>query len=133
VLDTLIAGIALRHGAILVTHNLDEFRRIDRLAVEDGLRRASLRRRMRALPAMIGGIRVHPMRLGRNALTRDGRQRLLPTKNCHAALCRDLATTREYQSHSSSKPPEGPSSVVSGWFLIRDLRGPPPPQAATCP
>lgn len=35
VLDTLIAGIALRHGAILVTHNLDEFRRIDRLAIED--------------------------------------------------------------------------------------------------
>lgn len=35
VLDTLIAGITLRHGAILVTHDLDEFRRIEHLAVED--------------------------------------------------------------------------------------------------
>jgi tRNA(fMet)-specific endonuclease VapC len=35
VLDTLIAGITLRHAGVLVTHNVDEFRRIDRLAVED--------------------------------------------------------------------------------------------------
>jgi tRNA(fMet)-specific endonuclease VapC len=35
VLDTLIAGIAVRHGAVLVTHNLKEFRRIDGLALED--------------------------------------------------------------------------------------------------
>jgi tRNA(fMet)-specific endonuclease VapC len=35
VLDTLIAGIVLRHGAILVTQNLKEFRRIDGLMVED--------------------------------------------------------------------------------------------------
>lgn len=34
-LDTLIAGTALRHGAILVTRNLEEFRRIEGLAVED--------------------------------------------------------------------------------------------------
>jgi tRNA(fMet)-specific endonuclease VapC len=34
-LDNLIAGIALTHGATLVTHNVKEFRRIARLAVED--------------------------------------------------------------------------------------------------
>jgi len=35
VLDTLIAGTALRHGATLVTRNLKEFERIEGLAVED--------------------------------------------------------------------------------------------------
>jgi tRNA(fMet)-specific endonuclease VapC len=34
-LDNLIAGIALTHGATLVTHNVKEFGRIERLAVED--------------------------------------------------------------------------------------------------
>jgi len=34
-LDTLIAGIALAHGATLVTRNLREFSRVQRLAVTD--------------------------------------------------------------------------------------------------
>jgi tRNA(fMet)-specific endonuclease VapC len=34
-LDTLIAGTALRHGAILVTHNVREFGRIESLSLED--------------------------------------------------------------------------------------------------
>jgi tRNA(fMet)-specific endonuclease VapC len=34
-LDTLIAGTALRHGAILVTHNIREFGRIESLHLED--------------------------------------------------------------------------------------------------
>ncbi|GJL52423.1 MAG: nucleic acid-binding protein [Nitrospirales bacterium] len=34
-IDTLIAGTALAHQAILVTHNIKEFTRIDKLQVED--------------------------------------------------------------------------------------------------
>lgn len=34
-IDILIAGTALAHQAILVTHNLKEFKRIDKLQVED--------------------------------------------------------------------------------------------------
>jgi len=34
-MDTLIAGIALRHGATLVTHNTAEFRRVRGLNLED--------------------------------------------------------------------------------------------------
>ena len=34
-LDSLIAGTALAHGATLVTHNVKEFQRVDRLALED--------------------------------------------------------------------------------------------------
>ena len=34
-LDTLIAGTALHHHAILVTHNVDEFARVEGLSVED--------------------------------------------------------------------------------------------------
>jgi tRNA(fMet)-specific endonuclease VapC len=34
-LDTLIAGTALHHHATLVSHNLDEFARVEGLAVED--------------------------------------------------------------------------------------------------
>jgi len=34
-LDTLIAAHAMALGAILVTHNTREFRRVDGLAVED--------------------------------------------------------------------------------------------------
>ncbi len=34
-MDALIAGIALRHGAALVTHNTAEFRRVRGLHVED--------------------------------------------------------------------------------------------------
>jgi tRNA(fMet)-specific endonuclease VapC len=34
-LDNLIAGTALRHGATLVTHNTDEFRRVPGLQIED--------------------------------------------------------------------------------------------------
>ncbi|MEE8367938.1 MAG: PIN domain-containing protein, partial [Thermoanaerobaculia bacterium] len=34
-LDTLIAATALRHNATLVTRNLDEFRRVEGLAVID--------------------------------------------------------------------------------------------------
>jgi tRNA(fMet)-specific endonuclease VapC len=34
-LDTLIAGTALHHHATLVTHNVDEFARIEGLTVED--------------------------------------------------------------------------------------------------
>jgi tRNA(fMet)-specific endonuclease VapC len=34
-MDTLIAGIALAHGATLVTHNTDEFRRVRGLQVVD--------------------------------------------------------------------------------------------------
>lgn len=34
-IDILIAGTALRHGATLVTHNVDEFSRIGRLTIED--------------------------------------------------------------------------------------------------
>jgi tRNA(fMet)-specific endonuclease VapC len=33
--DTLIAATALAHGAVLVTHNVDEFRRVDGLEIED--------------------------------------------------------------------------------------------------
>jgi tRNA(fMet)-specific endonuclease VapC len=33
--DTLIAGTAMRHGATLVTRNLQEFRRVEGLALED--------------------------------------------------------------------------------------------------
>jgi len=33
--DTLIAGTALAHGGILVTHNLDEFKRVPGLRVTD--------------------------------------------------------------------------------------------------
>ncbi len=58
------------------------------------------------------------------ARTRDPRQRLLPTKNCHAAL--RLGAIREYQRDSSSKLPRGLSSVVSGWFWIQNARAPSP-------
>ncbi len=34
-LDTLIAGVALSRGLVLVTHNLAEFQRIPDLLVED--------------------------------------------------------------------------------------------------
>jgi len=34
-LDTLIAGTALHHGATLVTHNTDEFKRVPGLQIED--------------------------------------------------------------------------------------------------
>jgi tRNA(fMet)-specific endonuclease VapC len=34
-LDFLIAGTALQHGATLVTHNVDEFRRVPGLRLED--------------------------------------------------------------------------------------------------
>ncbi len=34
-LDTLIAGVALSRGLVLVTHNLNEFQRIPALVVED--------------------------------------------------------------------------------------------------
>ena len=34
-LDTLIAGTALHHRATLVTHNVEEFARVDGLVVED--------------------------------------------------------------------------------------------------
>ena len=34
-LDSLIAGIAVHHGGTLVTHNLEEFRRVEQLSVED--------------------------------------------------------------------------------------------------
>jgi tRNA(fMet)-specific endonuclease VapC len=34
-LDTLIAGIAMAHGATLVTRNVDEFGRIDGMKVEN--------------------------------------------------------------------------------------------------
>lgn len=34
-LDTLIAGTVLAHGAILVTHNVDEFSRVPGLQIED--------------------------------------------------------------------------------------------------
>lgn len=33
--DILIAATALAHGAVLVSHNVDEFRRVDGLQVED--------------------------------------------------------------------------------------------------
>jgi hypothetical protein len=59
---------------------------------------------------------------GHRARTRDPRQRLLPTKNCHAAL--RLGATREYQRDSSSKLPRGLSSVVSGWFWNQNARPP---------
>lgn len=34
-IDTLVAGTALYHGAILVTHNLEEFGRVQGLELED--------------------------------------------------------------------------------------------------
>src|ERR1700676_4060221 len=77
--------------------------------------------------APIGGHATDTMRQGPRALTRDSRERFLPTKNRPAALHRDLGATREYQSDSSSKRP-GPS-VVSGWFALSfSGRSPPPPE-----
>jgi hypothetical protein len=73
-----------------------------------------------------GGHATRTMRSGPWALTRDARQRSLPTKNCPAALCRDLGATREYQSDSSSKRPD--SSVVSGWCAVGKAKGRPPPR-----
>src|ERR1700676_3580667 len=78
--------------------------------------------------APIGGHATDTMRQGPRALTRDSRERFLPTKNRPAALHRDLGATREYQSDSSSKRP-GPS-VVSGWFALSvSGRSPPTPEA----
>jgi len=36
-IDTLVAGIALHHGAVLVTNNVDEFSRVEGLSIENWL------------------------------------------------------------------------------------------------
>ena len=72
-------------------------------------------------------MRVGTMRQGARSPIRDARQRALPTKNGHAALWPSQATTREYQSDSSSKR-SASSSAVSVPQL--ELTRPPPRQPA---
>jgi hypothetical protein len=86
---------------------------------------------MRTHTATTGGTRGLCMRHGgRCARTRDPRKRLLPTKNCHAAL--RFGATREYQRDSSSKLPWNLASVVSDWLRLHYPRPPTLSPGAEC-